>query len=105
MLNLDVIPLFAQVLRDKPAMTVMRRVFATKEAATIKLSSIQSFDLSTFNQFLEFLRVYIPLAAILLVLIEHVLSRRERRQVSVANSANFCGKEAEIVSFGETCQL
>ena len=105
MLDFYVVPFISQVLSHEAAMAMMWPVFAAKQAGTIKLSFVNSFNFSLRHQIEKFLGVQVPRTLLLLVLIEHVLRRRERWHVLVLHTAQLMHEVLQVITFGEARKL
>ena len=85
---------------------MMRGIFATKQATTIKLLFRKRFYLSFRYQLFETRLVFRPWHFLaLLEVIKDIFRGGKLRLVDLRHTAQFPGKIFQIISLGKTCQL
>lgn len=104
--DFDLAPLVAKIFGDKATMAMFWRIFTTEQTSVPKgLSRYFALDLPLAHQFQKLLFIELPVAALFLVAIEHLLSRGKQRQVKIVDAADGLEKITEIVFFRESGKL
>src|SRR3972149_1993241 len=103
MFDLHIAPLLLQVLRNKPAVTVMLFSLAAQEAAAVQnLARHIVLDLSRSHEIQELTFIQAPGALMFFVGVQDVLSGCQLWKVYVINVADCPGEVPNVIAFSES---
>src|SRR2546423_14649039 len=105
-LDRDAVPVLREVLSDQPAVAVVRLVLAAEQDGIVEQFPRDSMlNVPLPHEFQELVFVPRPARALLLVIVEHGLRRRQVGPVNICHAAELIEEVPQVVPFGETRQL
>ncbi len=106
MRNHNIGPAVLQIFSDQTPVTLMRLFLAAQKTCAIeKVLARQRLNLPRLQQFVEAALILAPATLLLLICIQHLLCRSERRQMNVIDLADGLRKKPKIVPLRESGQL
>src|ERR1700683_1631491 len=106
MLNPEPAPSVLEVLSDEATVAIIGSVLAAQQATVLDdISGELVLNRPLLHKVQEPTLVERPVAAPFLVLVEHLLSRRQQGKMEVVDGADLAKEESEVILLGESGEL